>query len=136
MIAIDPFSALFGVALGAGLVWLALRSGAVRAARTAREAVEQERAQTIDRLAAEFRKLSTEALGANNTQFLDLAKSRFDGFQASAKGDLDQLLLPVKESLAKVDKQIADIEKERVGAYRTLSYQVEEMAKGHLRLTG
>lgn len=135
MVAIDPLSALFGAALGAGLVWLASRSGAARAARAAKEALEQERAQTIDRLAAEFRKLSTEALGANNRQFLDLAKSRFDGFQASAKGDLDQLLLPVRESLAKVDKQIADIEKERVGAYRMLSYQVEEMAKGHLRLS-
>lgn len=120
--------------LGAGLVWLALRSGRARADGEAERALEQERAAMVDRLTAEFRRLSTEALGANNRQFLDLAKSQFDGFQAAAKGDLDQLLQPVKESLTKVDRQIAEIEKERVGAYRALSYQVEEMAKSHIRL--
>ena len=83
----------------------------------------------VDRLTAEFRRLSNEALGTNNRQFLDLAKTQFDGFQAAAKGDLDQLLQPVKESLTRVDRQIAEIEKERVGAYSALSYQVEEMAK-------
>ena len=44
------------------------------------------------------------------------------------------MLQPVKDSLAKVDKQISEIEKERVGAYGKLSTQVEEMAKHHLRL--
>jgi DNA recombination protein RmuC len=87
-----------------------------------------------DRLAAEFRKLSTDALGQNNRQFLDLARTQFDGFQAAAKGDINQMLQPVKDSLAKVDKQISEIEKERVGAYGKLSFQVEEMAKHHLRL--
>jgi DNA recombination protein RmuC len=64
-----------------------------------------------------------------------LARSQFDGFQTTAKGDLDQLLQPVKEQLAKVDRQIAEIEKERVGAYGRLSQQVEEMGKTHLRLS-
>jgi DNA recombination protein RmuC len=119
--AIDLVSLALGLALGGGVVWLILRGSGNRVA-------------VADRLAAEFRKLSTEALGANNRQFLDLAKSQFDGFQAAAKGDIDQILKPVKDSLARVDKQIAEIEKDRVGAYGKLSSQVEEMAKSHLRL--
>jgi DNA recombination protein RmuC len=134
MFAIDPLSLLIGLALGGGAAWLALRNSGERAARAAKAAMEQERAAVADRLAAEFRRLSTDALGANNRQFLDLAKTQFDGFQAAAKGDIDQILQPVKESLAKVDMRIAEIEKERVGAYGKLSVQVEEMAKSHLRL--
>jgi len=133
-VAIDPVSLILGAGLGAGITWLALRSGSERAARAASDRAEQERAAFADRLAAEFRRVSTDALGANNRQFLDLAKTQFDGFQAAAKGDIDQILQPVKESLAKVDRQIAEIEKDRVGAYGKLSYQVEEMAKSHLRL--
>jgi DNA recombination protein RmuC len=135
---IDPASLALGAALGAVLggiaIWLILRGAGARAAHEARAAMEQERAAIADRLAAEFRKLSSDALSANNSQFLDLAKSRFDGFQASAKGDIDLILQPVKDSLARVDRQIAEIEKERAGAYGKLSTQVEEMAKNHLRL--
>jgi DNA recombination protein RmuC len=123
-----------GLILGAGLVWLALRGSGMRAAEAARAAIEIERGAMADRLAAEFRRLSTEALGQNNRQFLDLAKTQFEGFQASAKGDIGQMLQPVKDSLAKVDLQIAEMEKERAGAYGKLSTQVEEMAKSHLRL--
>jgi len=132
--AIDPLSLAVGLALGGSVAWLALRGSGRRAADTAKEAIEREQSAIADRLAAEFRKLSTDALGANNRQFLDLAKSQFDGFQAAARGDIGHLLQPVKDSLAKVDKQISDIEKDRVGAYGKLSIQVEDLAKSHLRL--
>ncbi len=132
--AIDPVSLALGLALGVGAAWIALRGSGARAAAQAKAAIEQERAALADRLAAEFRKLSTDALGQNNRQFLDLAKTQFEGFQAAAKGDISQMLQPVKESLAKVDQQISEIEKERVGAYGRLTTQVEEMAKHHLRL--
>jgi DNA recombination protein RmuC len=131
---IDLLSLALGLILGAGAAWLALRNSGARAAAQAKVTIEQERAMLADRLAAEFRKLSTDALGQNNRQFLDLARTQFDGFQAAAKGDITQMLQPVKDSLAKVDKQISEIEKERVGAYGKLSFQVEEMAKHHLRL--
>ncbi len=132
--AIDPLSLAVGLALGAGATWLAFRSSGTRADARAKEMIEQERAALADRLAAEFRKLSTDALGQNNRQFLDLAKAQFEGFQTAAKGDINQMLQPVRDSLAKVDQQISEIEKERVGAYGKLSFQVEEMAKHHLRL--
>ncbi len=134
-VTIDPLSLALGLTLGVLAAWLALRNNGARAQREAAAAIAQERAAMADRLAAEFRKLSTDALGANNRQFLDLARSQFDGFQAAARGDIGQMLQPVKESLAKVDRQISEIEKDRVGAYGKLSTQVEEMAKSQLRLT-
>jgi DNA recombination protein RmuC len=133
---LEPLSLILGFALGAVVAWLALRGSGAKAANQARAALEQEHAALADKLAAEFRKLSTDALGQNNRQFLDLAKTQFEGFQAAAKGDIGQMLQPVRDSLDKVDKQIAEIEKERVGAYRGLSVQVEEMAKHNLRLSG
>jgi len=132
---IDPLSLILGAALGAVVVWLALRNSGGKAAAQAKAVLEQEHALLSERLAAEFRKLSTDALGQNNRQFLDLARTQFDGFQAAAKGDIGQMLQPVRDQLEKVDKQIAEIEKERVGAYRGLSVQVEEMAKHNLRLS-
>jgi DNA recombination protein RmuC len=132
----DPLSLILGIIVGAVSAWLMLRHSGAKATAEARAVLEQEHAMLADRLAAEFRKLSTDALGQNNRQFLDLAKTQFDGFQAAAKGDISQMLQPVRESLAKVDKQIGDIEKERVGAYSRLTHQVEEMAKHHLRLAG
>jgi len=133
---LDPLSLILGGVFGAVIVWLLLRNSGARASVQAKAVLEQEHALLADRLAAEFRKLSTDALGQNNRQFLDLAKTQFEGFQAAAKGDIGQMLQPVRESLDKVDKQIAEIEKERVGAYSGLSVQVEEMAKHHLRLSG
>jgi DNA recombination protein RmuC len=133
---LDPLSLILGLAVGAVVVWLVLRNSGAKGAAQAKAVLEQEHAMLADRLAAEFRKLSTDALGQNNRQFLDLAKTQFDGFQAAAKGDLSQMLQPVRDSLEKVDKQIIEIEKERVGAYRGLSVQVEEMAKHNLRLSG
>jgi DNA recombination protein RmuC len=135
-IAIDALSLVLGLVIGAFSIWLVLRAGAAKSARQTAAVLELERSALAERLAAEFRRLSVDALGANNRQFLYLAKTQFDGFQTAAKGDIDQMLQPVKEQLAKVDKQINEIEKERVGAYGKLSLQVEEMAKSHLRLSG
>src|ERR1700735_5628378 len=105
---IDPLSLILGVlaglVLGAGAVWLMLRGGGARVSAEAKATIEQERALLAERLSAEFRKLSTDALGQNNRQFLDLARTQFDGFQAAAKGDISQMLQPVKESVAKVSK--------------------------------
>jgi DNA recombination protein RmuC len=134
--AIDPLSLALGLVFGAGAAWLALRNSGAKAAAEARAIIEQERAAMADRLAAEFRKLSIDALGQNNRQFLDLARTQFDGIQAAARGDISQMLQPVRESLAKVDRQITEIEKERVGAYGKLTTQVEDMARHHLRLSG
>ena len=94
---LDPLSLILGGVFGAVIVWLSLRNSGARASVQAKAVLEQEHALLADRLAAEFRKLSTDALGQNNRQFLDLARTQFDGFQAAAKGDIGQMLQPRSE---------------------------------------
>jgi DNA recombination protein RmuC len=74
-----------------------------------------------------FKALSSEALAGSNQAFLQLAKATLEKYQAGAKSDLDEkktaiesILVPIKESLAKVDEKIGEMEKQRVGAYRGL----------------
>jgi DNA recombination protein RmuC len=90
-----------------------------------------------------FKALSAEALKSNNQSFLELAKTTLEKFQDGAKSDLtarqkaiDDLVKPLKESLEKVDNNIAAIEKTRVSAYATLSEQVRSLAmtQGQLQM--
>jgi DNA recombination protein RmuC len=85
-------------------------------------------------LADAFKALSAEALRNNNQSFIDLAKATLEKFQIEAHGDLKQrqkavenLVLPVRESLLKVDYQIQEIEKARKEAYGGLSEQVRSL---------
>ncbi|RKX62863.1 MAG: DNA recombination protein RmuC [Thermodesulfobacteriota bacterium] len=85
-------------------------------------------------LADAFKALSAEALKSNNQSFLELAKATLEKFQVEAQGDLKQrqkavenLVLPVRESLVKVDYQIQEIEKARKEAYGGLSEQVKSL---------
>lgn len=93
------------------------------------------------KLSDAFRALSAEALQTNNRSFLDLAKSQLEKFQEAARGDLDQrqqsiaqTLLPVRESLEKVDAKIQELEKSRTGAYAALHEQVRALADGQSAL--
>ncbi|HEY7219938.1 MAG TPA: DNA recombination protein RmuC [Candidatus Binatia bacterium] len=90
-----------------------------------------------------FKALSAEALKSNNQSFLELAKTTLEKFQEGAKTDLtarqkaiDDLVKPLKDSLEKVDSNIAAIEKSRVSAYATLSEQVRSLAttQGQLQM--
>ena len=94
------------------------------------------------RLTDVFRALAAESLKANNQQFIDLARSQFETLQQAARGDLEkrqlsiqQLVEPVRESLDKVQSRIAEIEKDRVGAYGQLLALVEALATGQQLLT-
>ena len=90
--------------------------------------------QAEAKLSDAFHALAAEALKNNNQSFLALAKQNLETFQQEAKGDLakrqlaiDQLVTPVKEALTKLDTQVAQLEKERVGAYKELSSQVRSL---------
>jgi DNA recombination protein RmuC len=87
------------------------------------------------KLADAFNALAGEALKSNNQSFLQLAKQSLEAAQQQAKGDLDkrhqaieQVVAPVKEALTKLDSQVNQLEKERVGAYRELFTQVKTLA--------
>jgi len=69
-----------------------------------------------ERLAVTFKSLSAEALAANRTQFVALA-----GEQIGA------VVNPVRESLARMDTEIRDLEKARSEAYGNLSTQVSSL---------
>lgn len=88
-----------------------------------------------------FRVLSSEALKNNNQSFLELARATLERYQVQAAGDLekrqasiDELVKPLKESLAKVDLKINELEQKRAGAYEGLVKQVEFMAFGQEKL--
>ncbi len=133
-----------------------LRAELSAAAEThARQAAEldNERSTTRDKLAllseAEtrlrdaFHTLSAEALRSNNQSFLDLARTALGEFQQTALTDLtsrqraiDDVVRPIRESLAKVDAKLHEVETQRVGAYAQLSEQVRSLAVNQQQLTG
>ncbi|HOO57454.1 MAG TPA: DNA recombination protein RmuC [bacterium] len=95
-----------------------------------------------EKLSDAFKALSSEALKSNNQSFLELAKSTLEKFQETARGDLEKrqlsisdLIKPVRESLEKFDTRMNDIEKNRVGAYESLTQQVKSLmeTQGELR---
>ncbi|HEX7446413.1 MAG TPA: DNA recombination protein RmuC [Pirellulales bacterium] len=86
------------------------------------------------KLSDAFKALASESLKSNNQSFLDLAKTHLEKLQESAKGDLEKrqesigaLVQPVKESLAKVDGKLQELEKARLGAYTGLTEQVKSL---------
>ena len=94
-----------------------------------------------ERLVAEFKALSADALRANRADFLEQAKQSFAQLQALSAGDLekrqqaiDSLVKPLRESLEKVDGKIAEIEKARATAYGALGEQLKQLGTAQLQL--
>ena len=86
------------------------------------------------KLADAFQALSAEALKSNNQAFLELAKQNLATFQETAKGDLearrqavDVLVKPIHDALEKLGLQTQEIERQRAGAYASLTEQVKSM---------
>ena len=122
-------AALAGTAAG----WL-LRGGQVAALR--------ERLRTQEQLKEAFQALSSEALSSNNRSFLDLAKATLERYQEGARGDLemrrqaiDSLIVPMGETLRKVDSKISELDKSRTAAEATLTEQIRSLSdtQGRLR---
>ncbi len=95
------------------------------------------------KLSDAFQALSAEALRSNNRSFLDLAQAALQKFQEGARGDLearqkaiDALVQPLRDSLAKVDGKIQEIEKVRTSAYATLTEQIRGLASAQSQLQG
>jgi DNA recombination protein RmuC len=113
--------------------------------------LDRERASAAEKLAVleqakgalsdAFKALSAEALSANNQSFLTLAQQQLEKFGEAAKGDLEkrqqaigEMVAPVRETLAKVDGQIQELEKARVGAYTELKTQVAGLMDSQAQL--
>ncbi len=88
------------------------------------------------KLADAFQALSADALRSNNQAFLDLARSTLEKEQQAARGKLAETVQPVRDTLARFETKIGEIETARVDAYAGLKQQVESMlaAQAQLRL--
>ncbi len=129
---IEPVSLLIGLVAGALatlVAWLWSRQQtAVRLARlesereSALRALSEQR-DMLNRTQAEVREtfaaLSRDALKDNRTDFLHTA---------------DTLLAPVRETLGKVQAQLADVDKAREGTFRSVSAQLHSLSTAQEQL--
>jgi DNA recombination protein RmuC len=76
-----------------------------------------------ERLTSTIAAISTQALDANSTRFMELAESRLSGH-----------VRPLKESLERMDVQLQGIERVRQEAYGTLSESVRQLRADQDRL--
>jgi DNA recombination protein RmuC len=125
-----------GFAAGALGVYVLVRPALVERRRRIQQVVvlERELAETRaeltvergaldERLAATITAISTQALDANSARFLELAESRLSG-----------QVLPLKESLERMDRQLQGVERVRQEAYGTLTESVRQLRSDQDRL--
>ncbi len=142
----DVVALLLGLAVGvvAGLVigvLLARARGARQAAESAigiaeaqarARAAEDKVAYVENQLSERFQAISARVLDVNNLRFLELAENRLNTTRAEAAGDLDQrrqavenLVTPLRETLAKVEQQLRESESGARAARAELNQQME-----------
>ncbi|NEA27171.1 DNA recombination protein RmuC [Actinomadura bangladeshensis] len=119
--------AVFGAVAGYALA--TSRQGALIARA---RAAEEKLAYAEDRMAEHFENLSAKALDASNQRFLELADARLKAAGAEAAGDLqrrqqavEHLVAPLKETLAKVEEQLREVETGRRESHAMLAKQVD-----------
>jgi DNA recombination protein RmuC len=122
-----------GIGLAVGIViGFALARARLADAQARARAAEEKAAYVEEQLADRFQSLSTRALDANNLRFLELAESRLSASRAEATGELEQrrqavehLITPLRETLAKVERQLQETESGQRAARAELAQQME-----------
>ena len=122
---------LIGLAVGAGVVLVAVRPALVERRRREREVIELgrslaaaeaelrvERESADARLETAVKALSTQALDANSSRFLELAETHLTGH-----------VKPLKDSLERMDRQLQTVERVRQESYGALQTQVSALAE-------
>jgi DNA recombination protein RmuC len=122
---------LIGIVVGALVVLVAVRPGLVERRRREREVIELgrslaateaelrvERGSADARLETAIKALSSEALDANSSRFLELAETHLTGH-----------VKPLKESLERMDRQLQTVERVRQESYGALQTQVSTLAE-------
>ena len=122
---------LAGLAVGALSVLLAVRPALLERRRRVEDVIELERAlagveaelavergSLDERLEAAVKVLSTEALDANSTRFLELAETHLSGH-----------VRPLRDSLERMDRQLQTVERARQESYGALQTQVKTLAE-------
>ena len=131
-----------GIALGA-VVGFALATGRQGALIARARAAEERLAYAEERMAEHFENLSAKALDASNQRFLDLADARLKAAGAEAAGELERrkqavehLVAPLKDTLAKVEDQLREVETGRRESHAMLAKQVEFVRHSSEQLRG
>jgi len=95
----------------------------------------------INKTILQFKGLSADILKQSNDSFMQLAGVTFEKYhhQTAAVFDkksdaIDQMIGPIKASLNKVDEQLTELEKNRIGAYASLKQQVESLVMSQKEL--
>ena len=99
--------------------------------------------ESADALRHEFAALSSEALRANNDQFLALARAELgtlrtasDGARERGRQAFGQLVGPLRDSLPRVDGRLERLERDRVAGRAELSVQLRTLVESSERLRG
>lgn len=134
---------MIGVAVGWWILSAQVTNLKVERAKLEAKLEEEQKAneEATQRLRDTFKALAADALQSNNESFLKLARERLETLQTEARGDLDlrkqaveELVRPLKESLAKYEQQIHAMELTRKEAYGGLRERLTEVAETQQRL--
>ena len=108
---------------------------------TLQETHQQMQEQIRQQLSETFGSLSSQALKHNSEEFLKLAQENLKQFHTQAQASLNEkekafehLITPIKETLAKTDHQIQNMEKERREAHGALHKHLETLAESQASL--
>jgi DNA recombination protein RmuC len=133
---------VLGVALGAAIGYLLARQrlAAETADLTGQAMAAQERARSAQervalmdgQLSERFQALSAEALDQSTRRFLEIAEGRMAAANITAAGELDKrrvavehLVEPLKDTLARVEKQLRESDEARHLSHAALAEQVK-----------
>jgi len=132
---------LLGILLGAVVGFLSARNreAAARTDLTARAAAAEERTRAAEQraalvdgqLAERLQALSVQAVDASTRRFLEMAEGRLGVANAKAAGELEtrraaveNLVSPLKETLARVETQLRESDAQRRASHAALTEQV------------
>jgi DNA recombination protein RmuC len=109
---------------------------ALRTERATFDARIEEHVRGQAQLREAFQALSTDALRANNEQFLQLARQELERVREATSTEatqkhreIDALLEPIRQGLAGYDAKLAEIEKGRVESFATLVERLDTVAR-------
>jgi DNA recombination protein RmuC len=133
---------VLGIALGAAIGYLLARqrlaadtadlTGQARAAEERARAAQDRVALMDGQLSERFQALSAEALDQSTRRFLEIAEGRLTAANVTAAGELDKrrvavehLVEPLKDTLARVEKQLRESDEARHLSHAALAEQVK-----------
>jgi DNA recombination protein RmuC len=122
-----------GVAVGAAVVWLALRVRST-ATRVALETKLKASEEAQAKLSQTFDSLAGAALRNNTESFLQLAKQSLETRLTQAQGDFDQRKQAVEALVKPLQETLSKIEQERQTAYGGFKQMTETMVAAQKQL--